>query len=383
MILLLFFTRGVSLETWINSGLFDREKLIYEHHLYQGNLKKVYWVTYGENDGALSDVLKQEAKLHPGISVIGMPKLFKYIPKRFGSYLYSLIIPFINRNSLKDSDIYKTNQIDGSWSAVISKWLYKKPLLVRTGYTISTLPRSNAQDIRSKWNSLIEGFAYKNSDYAVVSSYHNSEYIKKQYKQIDSQFSVLYNYIDLNLFTFDSDKSRYEDRVLYVGRLNHEKNLFNLIKAISKTSLILDIYGQGDLETDLKVFAKQSSANVNFHGVLNNIKLAEIYKKYFYYILISHQEGMPKTLLEAMASGCFCIGSNVLGINEIIKDGVNGILAKTTESDEILQALNRSLQITNKEEMIKFGVDMVKENCSLKKIANKEFLIFKNLVDDK
>ena len=30
MILALFFTRGVSLEVWLNKGLFDREKLIYD-----------------------------------------------------------------------------------------------------------------------------------------------------------------------------------------------------------------------------------------------------------------------------------------------------------------------------------------------------------------
>ena len=53
MILSLFFTRGISLEVWLNQGLFDREKLIYEKHLIQGNLKKVYWLTYGSNDKKL------------------------------------------------------------------------------------------------------------------------------------------------------------------------------------------------------------------------------------------------------------------------------------------------------------------------------------------
>ena len=50
MILSLFFTRNVSLESWVKQGLFDREKLIYEEHLNQGNFKKIYWFTYGSND---------------------------------------------------------------------------------------------------------------------------------------------------------------------------------------------------------------------------------------------------------------------------------------------------------------------------------------------
>ena len=50
MTIALFFTRSVSLETWLMSGLFDREKLLYEAHLENGNLDKVYWITYGSND---------------------------------------------------------------------------------------------------------------------------------------------------------------------------------------------------------------------------------------------------------------------------------------------------------------------------------------------
>ena len=381
MTLLLFFTRGVSLQDWANSGLIDREKLIYENHLDNGNLKKVYWLTYGQNDGDLSYILKQEKKLHPNIEVIGMPNFFQYIPRRIGSYIYSIIIPLIYPRSFQDSDLFKTNQIDGSWSAVFAKWLYKKPLLLRTGYTISMLPSFSEHYIRSKWNTMIEAFAYKNSDYSVVSSYHNAEYIKEKYNLADSQLSVLYNYIDLSIFVGDNGKPRKKNRVLYVGRLDHEKNLFNLIKAISETTFILDIYGQGRLETDLKVFAKQCSANVNFHGVVTNAQLAEIYKTYMYYVLISYQEGMPKTLLEAMVSGCFCIGSDVAGINEIIKDGFNGVLSKNTESNEIVIALNRALNINNKEIMIKRGVNIINENCSLIGVIEKELLIFKKLVD--
>ena len=56
MILALFFTRGVSLETWVYTGLFDREKLIYEEHLRRGHLKTVYWLTYGSHD---TEIAKQ------------------------------------------------------------------------------------------------------------------------------------------------------------------------------------------------------------------------------------------------------------------------------------------------------------------------------------
>ena len=111
MKLVLFFTRGVSLEIWVNQGLFDREKLIYEEHLRQGNFKKVYWITYGDDDKRLSENLKKENRLHKDIEILQMPKIFK-IPK-IGSYIYSFLLPLFYKNELQESDILKTNQMDG------------------------------------------------------------------------------------------------------------------------------------------------------------------------------------------------------------------------------------------------------------------------------
>ena len=89
MILSLFFTRNVSLENWISQGLFDREKLIYEEHIKDNNLEKVYWFTYGSNDHRLSEELKKENRLHENIEIFEMPKFFN-IPK-IGSFFYSFI----------------------------------------------------------------------------------------------------------------------------------------------------------------------------------------------------------------------------------------------------------------------------------------------------
>lgn len=131
MTLSLFFTRGVSLEQWLKQGLFEREKLIYEEHLKQGNLDKVYWFTYGSEDRKLANRLKSENRLHKNIEVFEMPKVFNIT--KISSYLYSFFLPFIYRKELQKSNILKTNQTDGSWTAVISKKIYGKKLLYRTG----------------------------------------------------------------------------------------------------------------------------------------------------------------------------------------------------------------------------------------------------------
>ena len=383
MVLILFFTRNVSLLTWLEGGLLEREKLIYEEHLKQGNLKKVYWITYGSEDFELSNQLKKEKKLHPNIIVVSMPKLFN-IPK-IGSYVYSLLIPFLYPKKIREADVLKTNQMDGSWSGVIAKWLYRKPLVVRTGYSVSQLLcDKNPSSLKCKWFKFIEKYTYKYGDLAIVSSNHNCEYIKEKYGINNQKILVLYNYVNLDIFKPKNEFNKYSDRILYVGRLNPEKNLFSLVQAISDLNFVLDIYGKGDqIESQLKDFAIKNNVKVNFFGVVSNDQLPKIYNQYNYYILPSYHEGMPKTLIEAMASGCLCIGTDVPGINEIISDGVNGILARTTTSESISKALKRAVNANDKKILIHNGISMVKERCALGPIVQKEFSIFRGLVNAK
>lgn len=339
MNLALFFSRNVSLELWVNSGLFEREKLIYEEHLKQNNLQNVYWFTYGSDDTKLSEALKTQGKLHKYINVISMPKIFN-LPL-IGSWLYSLILPFLFFKLFRECHVLKTNQMDGSWSAVFAKWLYKKPLIVRTGYTMTQLMKSRQ---RPQWKvkvyEWVERFAYANADIAVVASQHNKVYLENLYGLRDVR--ILPNFIDTQIFK-PLGLTRYEKRLLFVGRLNKEKNLFNLIEAVAQTDYVLDIYGQGELSENLEMLAKSLNAKVNFKGTVPNNELPIIYNSYQYYILSSYFEGMPKTLLEAMACGCTCIGTDVTGINEIIEDGINGHLIPGTESSNISTAL-KSLQ---------------------------------------
>ena len=380
-ILSLFFTRGVSLEIWVSQGLFDREKLLYEEHLTQNNLNKIYWFTYGSSDKRLAEQLKKEGRLHKDILIFEMPKLFN-VPK-IGSYLYSFFLPIIHKKFLKKSDILKTNQMDGSWSAVLAAKLYNKPLINRTGYTLSIfIKRKNVSKLAQYLVELVERVAYQCADINVVASNEDKNYLINKYGIEKKSINTIYNYIDTDLFKPLNFKKK-SNRIIIVGRLNKQKNLFNLIEAISKTNLALDIYGQGDLKEELIAFSRKLNADVNFNDIVDNNDLPNILNRYKYYILVSLYEGMPKTLIEAMASGCLCIGTDVPGINEIISDGVNGILARTTTSESISKALKKAVNTNDKKILIHNGISFIKERCALGPIAQKEFTIFRDLVDAK
>lgn len=375
MIMMLFFTRGVSLKDWVDAGLFEREKKIYESHLDAGFFDTIFWLTYGSQDLEIAQQLKKEGRLHASISICQMPSFFN-VPG-VGSWVYSFLLPFIHRKELAASSVLKTNQIDGSWSAVISKLLFRKILIVRTGYTLSQLENKlkRLSPGRRKVIEFIERVAYCFSDAAIVSSRHNKEYLIEKYNIDAERIFVLYNYIDVSLFSPDVNAIKYANKIVYVGRLSSEKNLKNLILAISQTGLTLDVYGQGELCSELKSYAALKKAKVNFMGVVPNSELPKILNRYEYYILPSLYEGMPKTLLEAMACGLVCIGTNVSGINEVIIDGVNGRLAATIESHDLLEKI-KEVKRSDNSEMVKQAGVYIKNNFSLTSIAQSERDIF-------
>ena len=373
MNLALFFTRNVSLQMWVEMGLFDREKRLYEEHIHLGHLHKVYWLTYGQYDTDLAKNLKENNKLHQDIEILSMPRFFL---GKWGKALYSFLMPFIHRRYLKSVDILKTNQIDGSWSAVISKILFKRPLILRAGYIVTELETiiNKENKIRNKIFEVIEYITLKFADIIVVSSYHNKEYLTQKYKIQGKEIKVIHNFIDTNIFK-EIPQKQYANRLIFIGRLTKEKNLFNLIDAISKTELILDIYGKGDLQDELQNFVKTKGATVNFKGTVSNNTLPSILNRYRYYILPSLFEGMPKTLLEAMACGCVCIGTDVAGINEVVEDGKTGFLAKGVDSESILITINKAIKLSNNA-MISQAASRVQARFSLESICQKEQQIY-------
>jgi len=378
MILALFFTRGVSLETWVETGLFDREKLIYEEHLRRGHLERVYWLTYGSNDAEIAKKLRAEKRLHPGIQVIAMPGIFK---DKIGKLIYSFLMPLLQKTCLKQADIYKTNQMDGSWSAVFANFFYGKPLIVRTGYTLSFLAkRLKKSKTRIFIYQLMERLAFKYADRVTVTSKKDKKYISDIYKCPSSKLVVLSNYIDTELFVPLQSEQIYDDRVVYVGRINPQKNLYNLIEACAISKVGLDIIGSEDDKSPLATHAREYGADVRFLGVLSNRKIAEILASYRIFILPSIYEGNPKSLLEAMSCGKAVIGTEVDGIREIIRNEENGLLCGTN-ADSLADSINRLLY--NPELCNRLGESARKYilmTCSLGIIVERELDIYKSIL---
>ena len=87
--------------------------------------------------------------------------------------------------------------------------------------------------------------------------------------------------------------------------------------------------------------SRRKNVIVRFQGTVANDQLPEVLSQYRYYILPSIYEGMPKTLLEAMACGLVCLATRIPGVDEIITQEKDGYLISGTEPQDIREALSR------------------------------------------
>jgi glycosyltransferase involved in cell wall biosynthesis len=117
-----------------------------------------------------------------------------------------------------------------------------------------------------------------------------------------------------------------------VGRLYYQKDPITLIKSFKiinskfpNTKLVM--VGDGPLEqVCIKLIDKLGlNSKIDLTGYQKNSKA--YYKMFDIFILSSHYEGLPYALLEAMSMGIPSVGTDVVGIKDLILNGRTGYLA--------------------------------------------------------
>ena len=117
--------------------------------------------------------------------------------------------------------------------------------------------------------------------------------------------------------------------LLFVGRLSAEKGVETLLKAWQQLSqsIPLVIVGDGPLRQSLETaVAVRRIPNITFKGWLSRAEIFAALKNASALIVPSVcYEGFPMTIVEAFACGTPVIGSDLGGVQEIVKDGRSGL----------------------------------------------------------
>jgi len=148
-----------------------------------------------------------------------------------------------------------------------------------------------------------------------------------------------------------------EWRLVQAGRLIEKKGLPVTLRAFSTflkqhPNATLTIAGEGPLLHELQKFAHELGVanRVSFTGFISQEQLREIYYRSHIFLHPSqtgrdgNQEGIPNSMLEAMATGLPVFATEHGGIPEAIENGVSGVLVPERDDEALAQALLNAAQ---------------------------------------
>ena len=364
--LVTFLTPGTSLETWDTLGIFQREVALYQAFKEYGI--QVSLVTYG------GPAELQYAGQIPGIEVLCNRW-------RLPSKWYAHLLPVLHGSRLIRANVYKTNQTKGAEIALRASRLWGKPLVARCGFMRSEfMARQHGEDSgAAREVRRIESRVFGSAKAVIVTTEDMRRGIAKRFPGVEERTVVVPNYVDTERFV-PRGESRNDRQIIFIGRMEPQKNLKALLEAIQPLDITLTLVGTGSLRTELEDRFESVNGRIDWLGSVPHPTLPALLNRAALFVLPSHYEGHPKALLEAMACGLPVIGGDSPGIREIIQHGENGWLCGT-DSQSIRTAIRELLERPRlRSELGRNARRYVLERFSLERIVGMELAVLQGAI---
>ena len=230
---------------------------------------------------------------------------------------------------------------------------------------ISIIGNPGYSRLRKGFRKKITYFMYKRIHVVTVTGSKSRQVVINNGVSSEKVF-ILPNSIDISKFIPKLKIGKKYDLVS-LGRLSPEKELGNLLKVVTKLKEIkpdikLGIAGKGSEKEYIenKIIELGLTKNITLLGFVDDI--IDFYNSGKVFVLTSRTEGLPRTIIEAMACGIPCVASNVGDMEDVIDNDENGYLIhdyKDLDSFalKINLLLNDKLKYTKMSENSRFKIE--------------------------
>lgn len=283
---------------------------------------------------------------------------------------------------------------------LFDKFDKKKPNVVYTSHTPNWAnPSIEDLTLRGKLGrfnrSYLEKSVIRKSDLTIALG----TFLKK--KIPDANIKVIPNGVDIAEYTkIEKSKAREEMKIdkddfviVFVGRITPIKGvdiLINAAKKVKETTPNLKVYLVGSLGGNFQIRNNitpyaQKMLNISdncceFPGFISNKIKNLLLNSVDIFVLPSRFDNCPLTILEAMARGKPVIASNIGGIPDIVKDGINGYLFEVGNERDLA---NKIIMLYNNENLRKeMGINsrkLVEDKYTWKKVSKRYLEVFEGL----
>lgn len=247
--------------------------------------------------------------------------------------------------------------------------IFGKPIIIRSDGRPTTLGKLVGTSIFNLFMfGIVEKIAYHFSTLilleaeSMLSFYNFEEYAYK--------IRIAPLYVNTDLFSCFTPIVKRKFDVGYIGRLSSDKGILEFLEAISllPQQYKILIIGDGPLNSKVKESCSVSNRDIVLLGWINNENLPEYYNQIKLFILPSYKEGLPNSILEAMACGTPILATPVGGIPWLIQDSITGYILQKNTPEIIAETIIRIFNDNNLELIAKNEVEMINEKCSFDKV---------------
>jgi glycosyltransferase involved in cell wall biosynthesis len=165
---------------------------------------------------------------------------------------------------------------------------------------------------------------------------------------------VVPNSVDLRRLGRPVERDPEPGLVVSVARLVEKKGLPDLVDACGILNargvpVRLEIAGDGPQREDLKSSAAAAGLDAAFHGAMPHEAVRALYERAFVFCLpcvvasTGDRDGLPTSVLEAMALGVPVVTTGVNGLGETVIDGMTGLTVPEHDPPALADALGRLL----------------------------------------
>ena len=139
----------------------------------------------------------------------------------------------------------------------------------------------------------------------------------------------VFNYIRLNIKQFNpicQKNNSNKLKLIYVGSVTYRKGIHRLLHVVYNMDGV-EIFLAGTYDKHSKIYKNYCKySHIHFVGFVTRDRLNELYNSCDVFVLPSFCEGMAMVGLEAMATGLPIICTRYTGVNDVVRDGINGFV---------------------------------------------------------
>ena len=196
-------------------------------------------------------------------------------------------------------------------------------------------------------------FVFGHMNRIIVPSFYLRDILMKHYGVKSDRIAVVYNSVDCKAVEMASSGHRKQNgkQMIAIGRMVRYKRMAGIITALREISqkfpdTNLMFVGDGPERKPLEQLAENLGVtqSVRFYGSIEHERTRELLSESDVFVLNSIYEGLPHTVIEAMACSVPVVATGIRGTDELIEDGKTGLSVLADSEKDLAEQIARLFQ---------------------------------------